>query len=245
MPPSAATPLTAPIAERLIVALDVPSVAEARAVVDEIGDAVCFYKIGMQLQFANGLQLAEQLVAEGKKVFLDAKLFDIDATIEKAVASVARMGASFLTVHGNEPTIRAAVRGRGDADLKILSVTVLTSLDHHDIQALGFPCDVRELTLHRAKKAAEAGADGVIASGLEVAEIKQLQDQDLLIVTPGIRSAGVSSDDQKRVVTPEMAIMAGADYLVVGRQIVAATDRRAAALAAMAEMRAAFERRAP
>lgn len=238
MPLSAAT---APIEERLIVALDVPSVGEARAVVDEIGDAVCFYKIGMQLQFANGLQLAEQMVAEGKKVFLDAKLFDIDATIEKAVASVAKMGASFLTVHGNEPTIRAAVRGRGDADLKILSVTVLTSLDHHDIQALGFPCDVRELTLHRATKAAEAGADGVIASGLEVAEIKQLADQDLLIVTPGIRSAGVSSDDQKRVVTPEMAIMAGADYLVMGRQIVAATDRRGAALAAMAEMRTAFE----
>ncbi len=233
----------APLEERLIVALDLPSVAEARAVVDEIGDAVRFYKIGMQLQFANGLQLAEQLVAEGKKVFLDAKLFDIDATIEKAVASVARMGASFLTVHGNEPTIRAAVRGRGGADLKILSVTVLTSLDHHDIQALGFACDVRELTLHRAIKAAEAGADGVIASGLEVSEIKQLQDQDLLIVTPGIRSAGVSSDDQKRVVTPEMAIMAGADYLVMGRQIVAATNRHAAALAALAEMRAAFEKR--
>ena len=241
MPLSAAT---APIEERLIVALDVPSVEEARAVVDAIGDAVCFYKIGMQLQFANGLQLAEQLATEGKKVFLDAKLFDIDATIEKAVASVAKMGASFLTVHGNEPTIRAAVRGRGDADLKILSVTVLTSLDHHDIQALGFACDVRELTLHRAKKAAEAGADGVIASGLEVSQIKQLADQDLLIVTPGIRSAGVSSDDQKRVVTPEMAIMAGADYLVMGRQIVAASDRRAAALAAMDEMRAAFERRA-
>ncbi|MDP7546501.1 MAG: orotidine-5'-phosphate decarboxylase [Alphaproteobacteria bacterium] len=234
----------APIEERLIVALDLPSVAEARAVVDEIGDAVRFYKIGMQLQFANGLQLAEQLVGEGKKVFLDAKLFDIDATIEKAVASVARMGASFLTVHGNEPTIRAAVRGRGAADLKILSVTVLTSLDHHDIQALGFACDVRELTLHRAKKAAEAGADGVIASGLEVAEIKQLQGQDLLIVTPGIRSAGVSANDQKRVVTPEMAILAGADYLVMGRQIVAATDRRAAARSAMAEMCAAFERRA-
>ena len=240
MPVSAAA---APIEERLIVALDVPSTEEARAVVDEIGDAVCFYKIGMQLQFANGLQLAEELIAQGKKVFLDAKLFDIDATIEKAVASVVKMGVSFLTVHGNEPTIRAAVRGRGDADLKILSVTVLTSLDHHDIQALGFECDVSELTLHRAKMAAEAGADGVIASGLEVSEIKRLQGQNLLIVTPGIRSAGVSSDDQKRVVTPEMAILAGADYLVMGRQIVAATDRGAAAQAAMAEMRAAFEQR--
>ena len=131
-----------------------------------------------------------------------------------------------------------AVRGRGDANLKILSVTVLTSLDHHDIQALGFACDVRELTLHRAKKAAEAGADGVIASGLEVSQIKQLADQDLLIVTPGIRSVGVSSDDQKRVVTPEMAIMAGADYLVIGRPITAAPNPLQAAQAILDEMMA-------
>ncbi len=235
----------APIDERLIVALDLPSTAAARAVVDEIGDAARFYKIGMQLQFAGGLQLAAELIAEGKKIFLDAKLFDIDATIEKAVANVVKMGASFLTVHGNEPTIRAAVRGRGGADLKILSVTVLTSLDHHDLTALGFDCEVGELVLHRAKKAAEAGADGVIASGLEAAAIARLRNQghDLLIVTPGIRSAGVGSDDQKRVVTPEMAIAAGADYLVMGRQIVGATDRRAAALAALDEMRAAFARR--
>jgi orotidine-5'-phosphate decarboxylase len=235
--------IDAPIEERLIVALDVPSTGEALATVEEIGDAARFYKIGMQLQYAGGLELAAQLIAAGKKVFLDAKLFDIDATIEKAVASVVKMGVSFLTVHGNEPTVRAAVRGRGDSDLKILSVTVLTSLDHHDISAMGFECDVRQLTLHRANKAAEAGADGVIASGLEVAEIKQLQGQNLLIVTPGIRSAGVSSDDQKRVVTPEMAIMAGADYLVVGRQVVGAADRRAAAEAVQAEIRRAFNQR--
>jgi len=208
-----------PTQERLIVALDVPSVEEAEAVVARLGSSVLFYKIGLQLQFAGGLPLADKLIARGKKVFLDSKILDIDQTVIGAVANVANMGVSFLTVHGNGATIRAAVEGRKHHDLKLLSVTVLTSLDAFDMQDLGLSCTVPELVMHRARKALEAGCDGVIASGQEAQAIREMAGNSLLIVTPGIRSEGISKDDQKRTSTPLEAIAAGADYLVVGRQI--------------------------
>ena len=211
-----------PLAERLIVALDVPTIDEARAVVQTLGDTVQFYKIGLQLQMAGGLLLAKKFTAAGKKVFLDSKIFDIDETVTGAVERVANMGVNSLTVHGNGPTIRAAMKGRGDSNLKILSVTVLTSLDAHDIRDLGYPCSVEELVMRRAQSALDAGCDGVIASGKEARQIRDIAGEHLLIVTPGIRSEGVSADDQKRPATPAGAVSAGADYIVVGRQILKA-----------------------
>jgi orotidine-5'-phosphate decarboxylase len=221
-----------PVKERLIVALDVASVDEAKALVGALGDHVCFYKIGMQLQFGGGLEYAKQLMAEGKKVFLDAKLFDIDETIERAVENVAAMGVDFLTVHGNKKTIPAAVRGRGNSRLKIFCVTLLTSLDSHDMADIyGEGANIADFVAFRATKAIEAGADGVIASGHEAKLIRELVSnikvvdsphvpQDAFkIITPGIRLEGSASDDQKRVMTPGDAIVAGADYLVVGRPI--------------------------
>lgn len=213
-----------PTEERLIVALDVPTVEEAKTVVERLGASVLFYKIGLQLQFAGGLSMADGLIAKGKKVFLDSKILDIDQTVTGAVANVANMGVSFLTVHGNGSTIRAALEGRKNHDLKILSVTVLTSLDAFDMQDLGLSCTVPELVMHRARKALEAGCDGVIASGQEARAIRQMAGDKLLIVTPGIRSDGISKDDQKRTATPKEAVAAGADYLVVGRQILKAQN---------------------
>lgn len=230
-----------PARDRLIVALDVPTVEEAQKAVDEIGDAVDFYKIGMQLQFAGGLSLARELVQNGKKVFLDSKLLDIDQTVTSAVHSIAGMGVTFLTVHGNGKTIRAAMAGRGDSDLRILSVTVLTNLDAYDIQDFGFDCNVEELVLSRAKKALEAGADGVIASGAEAKAIRKIAGHKLTIVTPGIRPDGADVDDQKRIVTPSEAISEGADYLVVGRPIMRSPNRREAAQEIVSQIDAALE----
>jgi len=218
-----------PIEERLIVALDVQTVEAARAVVEKLGASILFYKIGLQLQFAGGLPLASELVAAGKKVFLDSKILDIDQTVTGAVANVANMGVSFLTVHGNGSTIRAAVEGRKHHSLKLLAVTVLTSLDAFDMQDLGLSCSVQELVMHRAKKALEAGCDGVIASGQEAHDIRRMAGDRLLIVTPGIRSEGVPHDDQKRTATPKQAMAAGADYLVVGREILRAPNPGTAA----------------
>ena len=214
--------------EKLIVALDVPDEASATALVGKLGDSVSFYKIGLQLLFGGGLKVAERLIRKGHKVFFDSKICDIDETVEKAVADVANMGATFVTVHGNGSSIRAAIQGRGKRPLKILSVTVLTSLDAHDMADLGFASkhSIPEIVLKRAKNALDAGCDGVIASGLEAAEIRNMAGKRLLIVTPGIRSAGVPHHDQKRVTTPKQAIAAGADYIVVGRQIVQSHDPR-------------------
>lgn len=232
--------------DRLIVALDVPTPGEARATIDRLGDAVSFYKIGMQLQFNGGLDLARDLVAEGRRVFLDSKLFDIDETVARAVENIARMGVHFLTIHGNGRTIRAAARARGDAALKLLSVTVLTSLDAADLEDLGFEgVDVPTLALHRARKALEAGADGVIASGQEAAAIRDLSKGGLLVVTPGIRPDGSSVDDQKRIVTPRDAILNGADYLVVGRPILKDPDPRAAARRIVADIASARQATRP
>ena len=229
-----------PVRQRLIVALDVPTREDALAVIGELGDSIVFYKIGLQLQFAGGLGLAEELIAGGKRVFLDSKLFDIAQTVRGATENIAKMGVDFLTVHGDGPTIRAAIEGRGDNKLKILAVTVLTSLDANDIADMGYAGSVRELALQRAPGAWEAGCDGVIASGEEAAEIRRMAGGGLLIVTPGIRSGGVPHHDQKRVVTPKMAIADGADYLVVGRQILKAGDKKAMAQQILDEIASAL-----
>lgn len=200
-------------------ALDYPEAQSAEQIVDRLGSLVDFYKIGMQLQFNGGIDFARRLVERGKKVFLDSKLLDIDETIAGAVANIAKMGVSFLTVHGTGATVRAAIRGRGGNNLKILAVTALTSLDAADLKELGIEIPVGDYVLRRAQNAMTAGCDGVIASGQEAGPIRRLAGDRLLIVTPGIRSPGVAHNDQKRVSTPQEAISAGADYLVVGREI--------------------------
>ena len=226
--------------DRLIIALDLPSVDEAQNAVNVIGDAGSFYKIGYQLMPIGGLKLAQDLSAQGKKVFLDFKFHDIGATVERGVKSVARLGGDFLTVHAERDVLRGAVAGRGDdRRLKILGVTVLTSLTQESLAEGGITVDLETLVLRRAEIAAEEGADGVVASAREAAMISARFGEDLLIVTPGVRPEGASLDDQKRVVTPAAAIAAGSDYLVVGRPIVAAGDRREAAAKIQAEIAAA------
>jgi len=214
-----------PVSESLIVALDVPTIDIAKQIVDELGDLVNFYKIGMQLQFAGGLDLAKKLVGHGKKVFLDSKLLDIDQTISSAVENVAKMGVTFLTVHGIGDTIPAAIKGRGDSDLKILAVTVLTHVDQDYLKKLGIKIPLEKLVIRLAGMALDAGADGVLASGLEVNEIRKRFGNQLTVVTPGIRPTGTDTHDQRRVTTPAHAIRAGADYLVVGRPILQAANR--------------------
>jgi orotidine-5'-phosphate decarboxylase len=229
-----------PLEERLIVALDVPNRERAFDLVKKLGDTVQFYKIGLQLQFAGGLQVADELIKQGKKVFLDSKICDIEETVRGAVASVANMGVDFLTVHGNGKSIQAALEGRKSHPLKILSVTVLTSLDAHDMADLGLSCSVEDLVMMRARKALDAGCDGVIASGKEAHKIRELAGDRLLIVTPGIRSKNVPHHDQKRVATPNEAIAAGADYLVVGREILENSDPKRAAIDIFNQIKAAL-----
>ncbi len=226
--------------ERLIVALDVATPDEARTLIRKIGDYAGVWKIGLELLFAGGAELARELAAEGKQVFIDAKLLDIPNTVERATANIAGMGAAFLTVHGHDiRTMKAAMRGRGSSPLKLLAVTVLTSLDKSDLEQQGSAMSPAELVLHRAKLRREAGFDGVIASGHEAAAIRNATGTDFLIVTPGIRPSGADSGDQARVMTPARAIAAGADYLVVGRPITQAADPRAAAAAIVDEIEAA------
>lgn len=223
--------------DRLIVALDLPSTPEARATVDAIGEEASFYKIGYQLIPLGGLDLARALSGGGKKVFLDFKFHDIGATVERGVASVALLGADFLTVHAEPDVVKGAVAGRADDKrLKILGVTVLTSLTQESLGESGIAMRLDDLVLKRADLCARAGADGVVASAREAAAIRARFGDDLLIVTPGVRSSGAPADDQKRVTTPAEAIRNGADFLVVGRPIVNATDPRAAARAIAGEI---------
>jgi orotidine-5'-phosphate decarboxylase len=227
--------------ERLIVALDVPSVEEARALIGKLGDSVGVYKIGLELLYSGGLALAGELAARGQRVFVDAKLLDIETTVERATASIARTGVHFLTVHAlDRKTLDAAVRGRGESALKLLGVTVLTNLKASDLVQQGTDLAPQELVLHRAMLAKEAGFDGVIASGQEAAEIRKAAGPGFLIVAPGIRPRGSASDDQARTATPQSAIRAGANYVVVGRPITAAPDPRAAALSIIAEIEQAL-----
>jgi orotidine-5'-phosphate decarboxylase len=216
--------------ERLIVALDVPSGEAARALVERIGDAACFYKVGLELAMSRGyFELVDWLIARGKRVFADVKLFDIPETVARAVANLRGRGISFATVHGNQAVMQAAAREKGE--LKILAVTVLTSLDRGDLDDLGFSCDVERLVLSRARRAREAGCDGVISSGLEAPRLKAEFRDRLLVVTPGIRPVDNRSDDQKRTVDVAQAFANGADYIVVGRPVRQAADPRAAAQA--------------
>jgi len=225
---------------RLIVALDLPEAAAARALVARLGEGVTFYKIGLELLFGGGLMLASELKAQGKHVFLDMKLLDIGNTVEKATAQLAGLELDFLTVHGHDrKTMDAAVKGRGASKLKLLAVTVLTNLDAADLTQQGITLTPRELVLKRASMAAEAGFDGVIASGAEAATVRAISPPGFLIVTPGIRPAGVATGDQARVTTPGQAIADGATHLVVGRPIVGTADPKAAAESILAEILAA------
>ncbi|VDC21291.1 orotidine-5'-phosphate decarboxylase [Pseudogemmobacter humi] len=218
--------------DRLIVALDVPDVIGALKIVDRIGDAVGFYKVGLGMLTGGGLALALELKQEhGKRVFLDLKLFDIGQTIENAVRGLAGLGLDFLTVHGDPQVVRAAAEGKSGSDLKILAVTVLTSLDRADLDAnMIRPGDIHEITVERAARALSAGADGVITSPQEAAAIRALPEAaGRLIVTPGVRPAGAAKGDQKRIATPAEAIGQGADHIVVGRPVWASADPAAAA----------------
>lgn len=221
--------------ERLIVALDLPSVEAAKAVVARLGDEVSFYKVGYQLAFAGGLALARELADAGKQVFLDLKLHDIGNTVEQGVRSVAALGATFLTVHAYPQTMQAAVAARA-APLRILAVTVLTSYDDRDLEAAGYDTSVAALVAARARTARALGVDGLVCSPQEAANVRSIVGAGMTLVAPGIRPAGAASGDQKRVMTPAAAVAAGADYLVVGRPIVAASDPRAAAAAIIAEI---------
>ena len=218
-------------AERLIVALDVPGAAQAKALAERLGDAVRFYKVGLELFSTDGyFELIEWLAARGSKVFADLKLYDIPETVSRAVANLRSSGASFLTVHGHRSVMQAAAREKGA--LKILAVTVLTSFDQRDLEEMGATRTVEQLVLSRARGALETGCDGVIASGHEAAKLKAEFGNKLLVVTPGIRPAeNKPADDQKRTVDVAQAFANGADYIVVGRPVRAAKDPRAAALA--------------
>ncbi|MDP2792929.1 MAG: orotidine-5'-phosphate decarboxylase [Sulfurisoma sp.] len=229
-----------PVRDRLIVALDVADAAAARALVIQLGDAVSFYKIGLELFMAGGyFELLQWLTAQGKKVFVDLKFFDVPETVCSAVRALVGSGATFATVHGNQAIMEAAVRDKGE--LKILAVTVLTSLDRGDLDDLGFACDVDKLVLSRARRALEAGVDGIVSSGLEAPMIRHELGQRLLVVTPGIRPVeNKPADDQKRTVDVAQAFHNGADYIVVGRPIRQAPDPRAAAEAVQATIAGVF-----
>lgn len=219
-----------PTQDRLIFAMDVPDCARARALADELGDAVTFYKIGLELMMSGEyFELLDWMLARDKKVFCDLKFFDIPATVGSAVRSLKDRGASFVTVHGNQSIMQAAAENKGDS-LKVLGVTVLTSLDRGDLDDLGFDCDLESLVLSRAKRALQSGCDGVISSGLEVPKLREHVDDKLLVISPGIRPVdNKPMGDQKRVVTVETAFSNGADYIVVGRPIRDADSPRAAA----------------
>jgi orotidine-5'-phosphate decarboxylase len=221
--------------ERLILALDVSSVEAAQVMVARLGDAVSFYKIGYQLAFVGGLAYAQVLADAGKRVFLDLKLHDIGNTVAQGVRSVARLGATFLTVHAYPQTMKAAVEAR-EAGLRILAVTVLTSYDDGDLKAAGYDTSVKTLVAARAEQARVLGVDGLVCSPEEAATVRPIAGAGMVLVTPGIRPAQAAAGDQKRIMTPAAAIAAGADYLVVGRPIVAAIDPRAAAEAIIAEI---------
>ena len=222
--------------ERLIVALDLPSVRAAEDMVAKLDEEVLFYKIGYQLAFAGGLPFAAGLIAAGKQVFLDLKLHDIGNTVQKGVESVAQMGATFLTVHGYPQTMKAAVAGKQGSTLRILAVTVLTSYDDADLAAAGYDMSVGELAAARAQQARDTGIDGLVCSAEEATNQRKIIGPGMVLVTPGIRPMGSATGDQKRIMSPARAIRSGADYLVVGRPITEAADPRRAAEAIVAEI---------
>jgi len=226
--------------DRLIVALDLPDLAAAEAMISALGDSVAFYKIGYQLAYAGGLPFARRLADAGKKVFLDLKLHDIGNTVGRGVESIKALGATFLTVHAYPQTMKAAVEARAGSKLKILAVTVLTSYDDADLHAAGYRLGVADLVEARARQAREIGVDGLVCSPEEAAHLRKIVGHGPDLVTPGIRPAGSDAGDQKRIMTPARAIANGADYLVVGRPILQAADPKAAAEAIQAEINQAL-----
>lgn len=231
--------------DRLIVALDFDDPKKAEALVAKLGPTVSFYKIGMELAYAgdagnNGFTLADRFIAQGKQIFLDLKLHDIPHTVQKATAALAKRGYTFLTIHAYPPTMAAAKEGAAGTSLKLLAVTVLTSLDDADLAAAGYQFSVQDLAARRAAQAWSARIDGLVSSAAEVPALRLMVGQEMILVTPGIRPAGAAADDQKRIATPEAAIAAGADYLVVGRPITEADDPAAAASAIQAAIQTAL-----
>jgi len=223
----------------IIVALDFDSAAQARQLVDRLAGHVSFYRVGLELYTAAGMEFVRELTAAGKDVFLDLKLYDIGETVKRAVARIAESGVGLTTVHGSGAVMRAAVEGRAGSELKLLAVTVLTSFDQEDLADLGYPCGVAELVELRVRKAMEAGIDGVVCSPLEAARVRAIAGPRALLVTPGVRSAGAGKGDQKRVATPAEAMASGANYLVIGRQITRAADPAAEARRILEELCAA------
>lgn len=223
---------------RLIVPLDAPTADDARRLTETLAETVSFYKIGLELFATDGMALARELKGQGKQVFLDWKLHDIGATVERSTAALAGSGCDLLTVHAGPQVMAAAVKGRGNSSLKLLGVTVLTSLSEDDLKALGYAFTARELVERRVRQAVEAGMDGVVASPQEASLAREIGGPDFLVVTPGVRPAGADLNDQARAATPADALRAGASHLVCGRPISAAPDPRAAALAIAAEMAA-------
>ncbi|MBO9707198.1 MAG: orotidine-5'-phosphate decarboxylase [Caulobacter sp.] len=221
---------------RLILPLDLPTTADARAMVDTLGDAVSFYKIGLELLATDGMVLARQLKAEGKQIFLDWKLHDIGATVERSARVLAGAGCDLLTVHAEPQVMAAAVRAKQGSDLKILAVTVLTSLTDADLAEMGYAFNARDLVARRIRQAVEAGVDGIVSSPHEAALAREIAGPDFLVVTPGVRPAWSAKNDQARAATPADALKAGASHLVCGRPITAAADPREAALKVVAEM---------
>ncbi|MGD7036645.1 orotidine-5'-phosphate decarboxylase [Methylotuvimicrobium buryatense] len=230
-----------PVRERLIMALDVPSIPEAQALVEELGDSVIFYKVGMEL-FMSGdyFGFIEWLKKQNKKIFVDLKFFDVPATVGRAIRALSSKGVDLATIHGNDAIMEAAAKEKGQ--LKVLAVTALTSLDRGDLDDLGFQCDIRDLVLSRAKRALQIGCDGIVSSGLEVSMLRQELDHRLLVVTPGIRPVdNREEDDQKRVVSVEQAFLNGADYIVVGRPIRDAEDRKSMAEKIQMQIQSVFK----
>jgi orotidine-5'-phosphate decarboxylase len=241
----ALTSSTIPARDRLIVALDLPGEKEARDMIARLGDSVSFYKIGMELAYSGaGLGLARELARSGKKVFVDLKLHDIPNTVERATRQLGELGATFATVHAYPQTMKAACKGAAGSGLKLLAVTVMTSYDDADLAAAGYAFNVRDLIARRAKQAQEAGVAGLVLSPEEAQAMRAALGPDMILVTPGVRPAGAAAGDQKRVMTPERAIAAGADHLVVGRPITEAADPRAAAEAIVTEIEKGLESRA-
>jgi len=223
----------------VIVALDLESGAEARALLAALGNSASFYKVGLELYTSTGVDFVRELKAQGHRVFLDLKLYDIGETVKRAVAQVARLGVDFLTVHGSRAVMEAAVAGKGKAPLQLLAVTVLTSFDESDLRQMGYPCSVSDLVELRVRNAMEAGVGGIVCSPVEVGRVRSAAGPGAILVTPGVRSMGAAVGDQKRVATPAQAIADGADYLVIGRQVTRAADPRAEMLHILEEIRSA------
>ena len=227
--------------DRMIVALDLPTPDAARALVQDLGESVSFYKVGMELVYAGGLDLVKDLISQGKKVFVDLKLHDIPNTVERAAAQIAQLGANFLTVHAFPQTMKAAKAGVAGSNLQILAVTVMTSYDDADLREAGYACTVNELVARRAGQAKMIGIDGLILSPEELMATRAQLGPDILLITPGIRPAQAAHGDQKRVMTPKQAIESGADYLVIGRPVTQAAHPRASAEAIVAEIEAGLD----